>query len=89
MSVKMALAKLCAFTCGGAIVGGGAVHMAETAQAERIVTKRVVQKRVAAKRAQYPGTGKKLVRRTITKTAEVCEPQTVTVTTQGAPIPIP
>ncbi len=29
MSVRMALAKLCACTCGGAIIGGGAVHVAE------------------------------------------------------------
>ena len=25
MSVRMALAKLCACTCGGAVIGGGAV----------------------------------------------------------------
>src|SRR4029434_7025795 len=30
MSVRMALAKLCACTVGGAIVGGGAVHVSET-----------------------------------------------------------
>src|SRR5919112_385944 len=29
MSVRMALAKLCACTAGGAILGGGAVHVAE------------------------------------------------------------
>ena len=29
MSVRMALAKLCACTCGGAIIGGGAVHAVE------------------------------------------------------------
>src|SRR5688500_8621708 len=29
MSVRMALAKRCACTCGGAIIGGGAVHVAE------------------------------------------------------------
>ena len=29
MSVRMALAKLCACACGGAIIGGGAVHVAE------------------------------------------------------------
>ena len=28
MSVKMALAKLCACTCGGAIIGGGAIGAA-------------------------------------------------------------
>ena len=32
MSVRMALAKLCACTCGGAIIGGGAVHVAENAR---------------------------------------------------------
>src|SRR3546814_17288723 len=30
MSVRMALAKLCACACGGAIIGGGAVHIAES-----------------------------------------------------------
>ena len=29
MSVRMALAKLCACAAGGAILGGGAVHVAE------------------------------------------------------------
>ena len=29
MSVRMALAKLCACACGGAVIGGGAVHIAE------------------------------------------------------------
>jgi len=29
MSVRTALAKICAATCGGAIIGGGAVHMTE------------------------------------------------------------
>src|SRR3954462_5550238 len=29
MSVRMALAKLCACTVGGAVIGGGAVHVAE------------------------------------------------------------
>src|SRR4051795_272670 len=29
MSVRMALAKLCACTCGGAVIGAGAAHVAE------------------------------------------------------------
>ena len=32
MSVRMALAKLCACACGGAVIGGGAVHVAEGAR---------------------------------------------------------
>ena len=34
MSVRMALAKLSAFAAGGALIGGGAVHVAETPAAK-------------------------------------------------------
>jgi hypothetical protein len=56
MSVRMALAKLCACTVGGAIIGGGAVQMAanpparpalvQTAKARTMDAKRVSVKRV-------------------------------------------
>jgi len=34
MSVRMALAKVALFTAGGAVAGGGAVHMAEAPAAQ-------------------------------------------------------
>ena len=41
MSVRMALAKLCACACGGAVIGGGAVHVAESAPARHVYVKKV------------------------------------------------
>jgi len=77
----MALAKLCACACGGAVIGGGAVHVAES-RAERsymskqpVAAKRVIKKRVVKR----PAVRKRIVRRTVTTTAQ-CQPQVVTVT---------
>src|SRR3546814_18167185 len=53
MSVRMALAKLCACTCGGAIIGSGAMKIAdvpETAQVQTCCKKTVVRKRPATTR---------------------------------------
>lgn len=51
MSVRMALAKLCACACGGAIVGGGAVHVADGSRARSgytyKTTKRIVRRTTA------------------------------------------
>ena len=44
MSVRMALAKLCACTCGGAIIGGGAVHVAENPPARPAIVKQAKAK---------------------------------------------
>jgi len=49
MSVRMALAKLCACTCGGALIGGGAVHVSEGPQARPAY----VQKSKSVKRVAY------------------------------------
>ncbi|UUX99508.1 hypothetical protein [Sphingomonas sp. J315] len=89
MSVRMALAKLCACACGGAVVGGGAVHVAETRaergyqQQRQSVKQGVVQRRVVKRPLR-----KRVVRRTVTTTAQ-CQPQVVTVTSQGTAIPLP
>ena len=87
MSVRMALAKLCACTCGGALVGGGAVHVAEQTQTRQVYqqkqAKRVVHRtKVAARPVSR-------VRRVVTRTRATCPPAVVTVTSQGAPIPLP
>src|SRR3546814_17129176 len=53
MSVRMALAKLCACTCGGAIIGSGAMKIADvpaTAQVQTCCKQKVVRQRHAAKR---------------------------------------
>ena len=36
MSVRMALAKLCACTCGGALIGGGAMQVADAPAAAQV-----------------------------------------------------
>ena len=43
MSVRMALAKLCACACGGALLGGGAVHVTERAQTKRVYATKVAK----------------------------------------------
>ena len=87
MSVRMALAKLCACTCGGALIGGGAVHVAESAKTRQVYatkqTKRVVRKVATVRRPVSR------VRRVVTQTLAACPPAVVTVTSQGAPIPLP
>ena len=81
MSVRMALAKLCACTCGGAIIGGGAVHVAERPHPVRIhhVVRRVVRQTIAPAR----------LHRVVTTTRTSCPAAVVTVASQGAPIPVP
>src|SRR4051794_11426775 len=84
MSVRMALAKLCACACGGALVGGGAVHVAEVSHTRHVYaqqTRRVVHRTVARPARQ--------IRRVVTQTRAVCPPAVVTLTSQGAPIPLP
>ena len=83
MSVRMALAKLCACTCGGAIIGGGAVHVAESARPA------VVHSSKSTKAAPKKRYAVRTVKRKVVKTAVACAPQTVTVTSQPAPVPLP
>ncbi|MEG8222988.1 hypothetical protein OSJ57_20580, partial [Sphingomonas sp. HH69] len=83
MSVRMALAKLCACTCGGAIIGGGAVHVAESARPA------VVHSSKSTKAAPKKRYAVRTVKRKVVKTAMTCAPQMVTVTSQQAPIPLP
>lgn len=82
MSVRMALAKLCACACGGALVGGGAVHVAENPTSYGITKRIVPKKRVA--RQETPRPTKRLLRNPAVATA-ACPPPVVTVA--GAPEP--
>ncbi|MEQ9661106.1 MAG: hypothetical protein RLN87_00975, partial [Parasphingopyxis sp.] len=88
----MALAKLCACACGGAIVGGGAVHVAETSGPAEV---RAAQPRVAARQIGHRPTARRTVRRVRQVTTTTSCPQTptvVSVTNQvagPAPQPVP
>ena len=84
----MALAKLCACACGGAVIGGGAVHVAESAQ-NREITKRAITKRAITKRAAPRPAPRRVVTRVVTRTTNVCPPTVVTVASQAAPVPLP
>ena len=88
MSVKMALAKLCACACGGAVIGGGAVHVAESSQ-HREITKRAITKRVITKRVAARPAPRRIVKRIVTRTKTVCAPTVVTVASQADPVPLP
>ena len=89
MSVRMALAKLCACTAGGAIVGGGAVHVSE-APAGGPAEVRVTQPRVAARTiGNRPRVHRKT--RQVRPVRQTCAPTptVVTVTNQIAtPAPV-
>src|SRR6185295_9716656 len=69
----MALAKLCACTCGGAIIGGGAVYSAEHPPARPSVQRTHAQ----AGHARYARSHRRLVRRTVRRTACAAPTQTV------------
>ena len=76
MSVRMALAKLSAFAAGGAIIGGGAVHVAEAPAsqvqyvkhakpAKRVAVAKPAKRKIARVAAAQPKMRK--IRRVITK----------------------
>src|SRR4051812_26191147 len=85
MSVRMALAKLCACACGGAIVGGGAVHVADQVETRRVVAQ--VKKQTVQRSYRRPV--RRMIWRTVTTTRAAQGTQVVIVTPQGAPIPLP
>ena len=90
MSVRMALAKLCACTCGGALIGTGAMQITDVpkARAQTVkscspcVGKKVVRKRHAARKPV------KRIRRVVTtkRIIRTATPQTQVVT-QTIPLP--
>ena len=75
MSVRMALAKLCACTCGGALIGGGAMQVADTppAQVQKVVKKKHKARLIAHK---APVRKVKRVRKIVrtTTTTSTCTP---------------
>ncbi|MFN5644130.1 MAG: hypothetical protein ACK450_06005 [Sphingomonadales bacterium] len=87
MSVRMALAKLCACTCGGALIGGGAVQIADHPPAQVKVHK--AKKKVKARSVAYAPVRKvKRVRKVTRTVTTTCAPATVTVASQGMPMPM-
>lgn len=68
MSVRMALAELAGGACGGAIIGGGAVHVA---QRPRGSVKRSIVKRAPVRVTQVR---RRPVRRIVTATRATCPP---------------
>ena len=91
MSVRMALAKLCACACGGAMIGGGAIHATQSkagsagyqySKAQYSKAKPV--KKIVRKRIAYAAPKKRVVkriRRTVTTTTTTlsCPPGSVQV----------
>ena len=66
MSVKMALAKLCACACGGAVIGGGAVSVTrETPRVHHVKPHKKIAKVHRAKRVHYARRVVRKVRRTV------------------------
>ena len=57
MSVRMALAKLSACAAGGAVIGGGAVHIAESPKRPAITQQTKIKK---APRRHYAKVGAKV-----------------------------
>ncbi|RYD61669.1 MAG: hypothetical protein EOP58_14440, partial [Sphingomonadales bacterium] len=85
----MALAKLCACACGGAMIGGGGVYVTERVSKPRVVHQQTVaKKRVVRRVVRRSVPAKRVVRRTVTTTTSQGAAQVI-MTPQGAPIPLP
>src|SRR3712207_3561997 len=94
MSVRMALAKLCACTCGGAVIGGGAVHVAENPIPRPAIVKSAKAKTVTHRVKHRPKRVKRIKRivrecRTGGAAAAAGAVTTRTITYPAPPIPLP
>jgi len=80
MSVRMALTKLAAFAAGGAVIGGGAVHVAEAPASSVTYVKHAktaqapVRYRKAKRVAAAPRKVKR-IRRVVTRTTTCTQPE--------------
>ena len=92
MSIRMALAKLSALAATGAMVGGGAVHVAEPSAKDKGYVKHLKQvkqkpvQRTVIARAQ-PRTVKRMRKIVRTETNRVCAPQQDAL--MAVPLPAP
>ncbi|WP_232283516.1 hypothetical protein [Sphingomonas sp. PAMC 26617] len=93
MSVRMALAKLCACVCGGAVVGGGAVHVVDRAQSRGHVARPLVKRVAHGNKPAGPVARSRAGLRARPGATTTCpaaaQPQVVVVSPQGAPFPLP
>ena len=94
MSVRMALAKLCACTCGGAIIGGGAVHVAENPPQRPSFVKRAKAANMVKQAPRRYARVKAMKRHKRVRTACVVKTPGTTTTTRtitypGSSMPIP
>ena len=94
MSVRMALAKLCACTCGGAIIGGGAVHVAENPPSRPSFVKRAKAANLVKQAPRRYARVKAMKRYKRVRTACVVKTPGTTTTTRtitypGSAMPIP
>lgn len=86
MSVRLALAKLCVCTCGGALIGGGAIQVADSKPSEvHNIAKKKHKTRAIAHRASILKVKRvrKVVRTTRTTT---CVPTVLTVAGPALPL---
>ncbi len=88
MSVRMALAKLTACAVGGAVIGGGAVHMVDHPQRPALVKQTKLKKKRIVHR-DPPRAPRRVVTRRVASTTTTPPPTIVTVTTEAPPVPIP
>ena len=86
MSVRMALAKLTACAAGGAVIGGGAVHMVESPKRPAVLKQTKPSRKIVHRRVAAVPVRRVVTRRTVTTTPP---PTVITVTTQDPPVPVP
>ncbi|MFM5913924.1 MAG: PEP-CTERM sorting domain-containing protein, partial [Chakrabartia godavariana] len=90
MSVRMALTKLCACACGGAVIGGGAMHatQAQPMRSAYSAPAPKVKKPMRQRLAMAPKKGGRVVKRikrvTTTTSSMSCAPQTIRLASAGA-----
>src|SRR5688572_3096179 len=83
MSVRMALAKLSAFAASGALIGGGAVHVAEAPAAQVRYAKHAKQAKPARRPVVRAAPRKTHRIRRVVERTTTCAPQ------EAAPVPLP
>ncbi len=88
MSVRMAAAKLCACVCGGAVVGGGAVHLADRAQPRPHGVHKRVARPSPVVAARNPALGGTHIRRAAATSCATTQPLVAPASEQGVPLPI-
>jgi len=79
MSVRMALAKLSAFAASGALIGGGAVHVAEAPAAQTQYVKHAKKPKVQRRPVARAAPRKTQRIRRVVERSTTCAPQEATM----------